>query len=160
VIARIAILSLAVALCCATAHAAEGGADTRDTPELPVPVDEANQCPPDQSSVVLFTRQAVDEGSQAAHTAFREYAKFESELDAIAGSGASDDDTVERSMAAVTSLVQRMASLDVELTPADVIVHRETELRSLLRVDQPITKARYELGLSIIREMKRLVCER
>lgn len=156
---RVAILSLVFALCCATAHAAEGGADTPDTPELPVAA-EANQCPPDHSSIVLFTRQAVDEGSQAAHTAFREYAKFESELDAIARSDASDDDTVERSMAAVTSLVQRMASLGVELTPADVIVHRETELRSLLRVEQPITKARYELGLSIIREMKRLVCER
>jgi hypothetical protein len=143
-----------------TVHAAEGGADTPDAPEVPVPIDEAGRCPPDQSSVVLFTRQAVDEGSQAAHTAFREYAKFESELDKIASSGASDDDTIERSMAAVSSLVQRMASLGVELTAADVIVHRETELRSLVRIDQPITKARYELGLSIIREMKRLVCER
>jgi hypothetical protein len=158
VIGRIAILSLVVALCCATAHAVEEAAP--DAPELPTAVDDASRCPPDQSVVVLFTRQAVEEGSEAAQAAFREYAKFESELDAIASSGASDDEIVERSMAAVTSLVQRAASLDLELTPADIIVHRETELRSLVRIDQPITKARYELRLSIVREMKRLVCER
>jgi hypothetical protein len=159
VIGRIAILSLVVTLCCAKAQATEAGPEM-PAPEAPAIVDDASRCPPDHSSVVLFTRQAVDEGSRAAHAAFREYVKFESELDAIASSGASDDDIVERSMAAVTSLVQRAASLDLELTPADVIVHRETELRSLVRSEQPITKARYELGLSIVREMKRLVCDR
>ena len=118
----------------------------------------SGRCAPAGSTIALFTRQAFDEGREAIG---RQYAKLVGELASIAGENLSERAAVEQSIDAVRNFSATMNSQGHDVTVEDIIIHREGEMVSLLRiVDQPITKARYALQLAIIREMKRSVCER
>jgi hypothetical protein len=115
------------------------------------------ECPTDNSSIAPLTRQAFDEGRKSEGL---KYGKLISELVAISRSNESESEIINRSIAALTDFEQVMKKSGYDVSLGDIIIHRETELKSVLRVERPIAKARYGLQLAVIEEIKRMVCRR
>lgn len=115
------------------------------------------ECPPDNSSIAVFTRLAFDQGHVGPS---RHYQRFLGELADIERSNYADEDILKKSIAATTAFVERMKLSGQDIDVADVIIHREAELNFMVRTKNPISKARYALELAVIREMKRVICGR
>jgi hypothetical protein len=116
------------------------------------------RCPPDGSQIALFTRQAFDQGREAE---FREYAKFTTELAIISASEFTDKSVVEKSLIAAVNFAKGMRAQGHDIRVADLIIHREETLNSVLRNSKSlsrISKAQLELQLAVIQEMKRVMC--
>lgn len=115
-------------------------------------------CPPDGSSIALFTRQAFDQGREAEA---REYEKYTDELTRISMSSYIDDDVVEKSIVASINFGKKMRAQGHDIRLRDLIIDREAKLLSYLSHGtsiKPIEKAQIELQLAVVREMKRVMC--
>jgi hypothetical protein len=116
-----------------------------------------NYCPPDGSSIAIFTRQAFDQGREVVG---RRYGKFVGELAQIAMSNEAESQVVEQSNEAAKRLAAEMQSLGHEISVGEIVVHREGQLVFQIQIAQhPVAKARYALQLAVVQEMKRAICQ-
>jgi hypothetical protein len=161
---RICPLALAAAvvtihlLASLEANAAESAPSTNPPGQAGEREIVAHDCPPDGSRVAIFTRQGFDEGRQGEN---REYGRFVAQIFSIAASRETDEAIVEKSIMALINFAKQTRARGHDLGIGDVIIHEEAELSLQSRVElRPIYKACNELLLSVIREMKRVICRR
>jgi hypothetical protein len=115
-------------------------------------------CPPQYSSIALFTRQAFDPRRGELRPELQEYAHFITELSNAAVSSPIDTEVVRKSIEVSESFVAKMEARGSSFSLGDLIIHLETQLNNLARTDMPIPRARYKLELAVVREMKRVIC--
>lgn len=127
---------------------------------ISVTVEMANldSCPKEGTSIALFTRQAFDEGRESEG---REYGQLVGELSGIARARDTEENIVEKSITAITNFVKKMRAINHDVAVGEIVVHRESELNYLIRLNlSPIRRATLELQLSVIREVKKVICRR
>jgi hypothetical protein len=150
-------VSLSVGLLIASASIiTAAGQDHTGAPDA---VPNLETCPPNNSSIALFTRQAFDEGRESEG---REYGKFVQQLASISVSGYTDDDIVEKSITVSRDFANKMRARGHDIRLGDLIVHRETRLNWSLSHNSllgPIARVQLELQMVVIREMKRRICQ-
>ncbi len=116
-------------------------------------------CPPEGSSIALFSRQALDEGRKAEAA---EYGNFWRELEIIAISNERLDDIIEKATAAFYRFSARMQASGHDIRPGDLVIDLQESLKDLIGPrshSHPIHRARSELLGAIVAEVKKRICE-